>query len=81
MLTGSYIACVHELFQKRANLYQIAVGIGHIAGALPPRLCGGRKDGGGAIRKRMLVFLVDISESGHVECQFHRAVEPLGCRG
>ena len=56
----------------------IAVWIGHIAGALSPRLCDGRKNGGGAIRERMLVFHIDIGESGYIECQFYSTVEPLG---
>ena len=70
--------CVHELFRKRANLYQISVGIGYITGALSPRLCGGRKNRGCTIRECMLVFLVDISICGHIECQFHRTIEALG---
>ena len=71
-------ACIHKLFCKRTYLYQITIGVGHIAGALSPRLSGGRKNGGSAIRERMLVFLVDIGEGGHVECQFYCTVEPLG---
>ena len=71
-----YLQCasIHKLFCKRANLYQITIGIGHITGALPPRLCGGRKNRGSTIRERMLVFLVDISICGYVEFLFYRTI-------
>ena len=63
---------------KRAYLYQIAVRVGHIAGALPPRFSGGRKNGLGTIFKCMQVSLIHISEGGHVEGKFHCAVKAIG---
>ena len=58
------------LEHKCPNLYQITIRISDITGTLSPRLCGGRENGGGTIRERMLVFFIDISEGEHIECQF-----------
>ena len=67
----------YVLFRKRTYLYQISVWIGHIAGTLAPRFCGWRKNGDGTIRERMLVFFIDISEGGHIECQFYSTIDPF----
>ena len=73
-----YSLCfLYELFRKQPYLYQIAIRIGHIAGALAPRFRGGRKDRLCAIVERMLVFLIYIGEGGHIKCQFHCAVHSV----
>ena len=60
--------CFYELFRKRTNLYQISVWVGHIAGALAPRFCGGRKNRYCSMVEGMLIFLVNIGIRRNIEC-------------
>jgi hypothetical protein len=66
-----------SIINKRTYLNQIAIGISHIACALAPRFRGGGKDRLCAIVKRILVFLIYISEGGYIKCQFHCAVQSV----
>ena len=70
LMAYSFTVCIS--FKSSENQYI------HIAGALAPRLCGGRKNGGGTIREGMLIFLVNIGIRRNIECQFYSTIKPLG---
>ena len=69
---------VYLSFNKRRNLYQVALWVGHIAGALSPRLCRRGKDRLSTHAYCTIILLIDISKCGNIEGQFQCTISTIG---